>query len=208
MLMSKHEMSVPAFLSNIDFSEYSLLDVDVIYNNGAEKYSIIYRLKSLYNEHTIYGSVSFLLENEYEIKRAIDQYNSFIDKIDKFIPYDLFNKMQDIANETFNLNRQQYVMSEEIYDTFNKLNDKLNNNYNPSFTERLNNNILIDVCYDTLTLKVSSDPNIVTVLSSNFEIVYNAEDDYMYNMYYFIELLLNIKESFKEVIKKLKDLID
>ena len=188
----------------LDYSEYSILSVDVSYNSNFECYELIYKLKSYLDDSVVYGSISTLLKNKDDIKLTINQYKKYIEKIDKFIPYDTYNRMNEIIEKRNNNKDLSNDELTELYEEFEGLNNTLNDNYNAQFVERINNSTLLEFYDKTITLKISSNDGIISILRSDFDIIYT---DYDYKVFKFIEVLINTKKLFEEIIKQLNSLI-
>ena len=188
----------------LDYSEYSILSVDVSYNSNFECYELVYKLKSYLDDSVVYGSISTLLKNKDDIKLTINQYKKYIEKIDKFIPYDTYNRMNEIIEKRNNNKDLSNDELTELYEEFEGLNNTLNDNYNAQFVERINNSTLLEFYDKTITLKISSNDGIISILRSDFDIIYT---DYDYKVFKFIEVLINTKKSFEEIIKQLNSLI-
>ena len=188
----------------LDYSEYSILSVDVSYNSNFECYELIYKLKSYLDDSVVYGSISTLLKNKDDIKLTINQYKKYIEKIDKFIPNDTYNRMNEIIEKRNNNKDLSNDELTELYEEFEGLNNTLNDNYNAQFVERINNSTLLEFYDKTITLKISSNDGIISILRSDFDIIYT---DYDYKVFKFIEVLINTKKLFEEIIKQLNSLI-
>ena len=188
----------------LDYSEYSILSVDVSYNSNFECYELVYKLKSYLDDSVVYGSISTLLKNKDDIKLTINQYKKYIEKIDKFIPYDTYNRMNEIIEKRNNNKDLSNDELTELYEEFEGLNNTLNDNYNAQFVERINNSTLLEFYDKTITLKISSNDGIISILRSDFDIIYT---DYDYKVFKFIEVLINTKKLFEEIIKQLNSLI-
>lgn len=183
--------------NNYDFSKYSILSMKIKYDNESDCNSIRYELKSFNNDVT-YSSISILLYNENDIKKAINDYEILIEKIDKFVPHDLYDQMRDIIDNNCN---KEIV---ERYELFEKLNDELNDNINAIFTERINNSILLEIKGTSIKLKISSYDDMIIELNSNFDLIC---EDQSYLTFRFIEVLMNTKKIFTEIINQLKGLL-
>ena len=183
--------------NNYDFSKYSILSMKIKYDNESDCNSIRYELKSFNNDVT-YSSISILLYNENDIKKAINDYEILIEKIDKFVPHDLYDQMRDIIDNNCN---KEIV---ERYELFEKLNDELNDNINAIFTERINNSILLEIKGISIKLKISSYDDMIIELNSNFDLIC---EDQSYLTFRFIEVLMNTKKIFTEIINQLKGLL-